>query len=317
MAVNDILYPHLSTLQCVPINQVKPDNINTYNRNLFLFSQQLDRWLNKDGYCNPVKIGDPITVQFTTHSLDPLTYTVYNKDLTIYTGPTNLDTIPAPYPVAPLILWQKYIPTTGWDAGCKFIIFSATTGDQYISECIDIQEDHPDTVLFKINNSFNTQDCIFVSDVPFVGYFRVKGGYDNNFIQKHVGREYIDQPQNAYYLNDVPYEIANFFMVSVPDYVAKKVARYLRLDNTTIDDEGFIANPGSELERVFTPGAPKKIYNIEIRPRENNFSTVVNGGVADRDVALMITLDNLALGPNANNSSGSTSPVLIDIPITP
>lgn len=326
MAVNDILYPYLNSLQFVPINQVKPGEYNTFDRNLFLFKDQISRWLNKDGYCNPVQtvgtdpdnpVADRITPQFLTHSLDPLTYTVYRSDLSIYQGPTNLDTINAPYPVAPIILWQKFIETTGWESGCKFIVISATTGDQYISECIDVQEQHPDTVLIKATNSFNTQQAIFVSDVPMVFWFRVWGGYDNNFIQKFVGREYIDQPQNAYYLNEVPYEITTLYIVNVPDYVAKKVGRYLRLDGTTIDGEGFIANPGSEMERLFTPGAPLKIYNMGIRPRSNNFGTVVNGGVSDVDVALMISVDQKALGPNDTNASGSTDPILIDIPITP
>lgn len=316
MAVNDILYSHLNPLQCVPINQVRPPQFNTYDRNLFLFKDQVGRWLNRDGYCNPVRIGDPVCMQFITHSLDPLTYTVYRSDLTVYAGPTNLDTITTNYPSPPLILWQKYVDTTGWPPGRYFFVCSGTTGDQYISECINVQAEHPDTVLIRVRNSFNTQEFIFNSLVPFKGFFRVKGGYDNNFVQKHVGREFIDQGQNAYYLNDMPYEVGNFFIANVPDYVAKKVSRYLRLDGCEIDGEGFSANPGSEMERVFTKGAPKKIYMQEIRPTVNRLSTVVNAGV-DTDAGFMIRVDAVGFGPNIENSSGSADPVLVDIEINP
>lgn len=326
MAVNDILCSDLSPIQFVPINEVKPGKYNTYNRKLFLFKDQIARWANQDGYCYPVQTvgtdpdnpdADRITLQFITHSLDPLTYTIYRNDLSIYLGPTNLDTINAPYPTNPKILWQKYIDTTGWESGCKFIVISAPTGEQWQSECLDVQEQHPDTVLVEFHNTFNTQDFIFWSDVPFVGWFRFRGGFDNSFIPKSTGKEYIDQPQNAYYLNEIPYQLANLYAVGLPDEWAYKLSNYLRLDTTNIDGDGFIANPGEEMERVFTIGAPKKIWNQAIRPRSNKFSKIVNGGIIDTDVALMISTDARDWGPNQLNSSGSTDPVLTDINLRP
>lgn len=320
MNPNTIKYDFLNPIQFVPINQTQPAKYKTFNRNEFFFKDQITRWAESGGYAQPVQIGDLLTLQFITRDLDPITYTVYRCNGTIYTGPTNLDTIPTSTFANPYILWQKYIDTSAWPAGAYYIVISATTGDQLISELLDVREDWPDTVLIEFTSSQNIGQMVFISDVPFNGSMRIQAMFDNTFKQLYAGKFYTDQTQDSTILNAIPFEETELYVIGdagVPDYVAKKVLRMLLCDGCKLDGEGYSILEGAEMEPVFTIGAPKKFQKLKIRPKENLFSIDVDAGVTDTDVALMITLDQVALGPNQTNASGSTDPVLIDIPVNP
>lgn len=325
MGPNSIFCPTLAPTQSVPLNQTQPDKYKTFNRDKFLFKDQISRWFEQTGYCQPVQIGDPVKLIFISRDLDPVTVTFYKcEDQSVFIGPINLDTIPCNALASPtynFILWQKYIDTSTWPEGDYYYIISATTGDLRISECLDVREDWPDTLLFEYSNSFNTQQTPFLSNVPFEGSMRVKGLFDNRFKQKYLGKYYVDQPQNVTILNGIPFETTTLHIGGdggVPDYVHKKVLRILTLDNVKIDGEEFSIEPGAEYEdEIVVKGAPKTFKKIEIRPKNNLFGDVTNSTGVDADKALMITVDAGAFGPNQTNSSGSTEPVLIDLLITP
>jgi hypothetical protein len=320
MNANSIKYSFLNPIQFIPINQTVDPKYKTLNRNEFFFKDQITRWVEQSGYAQPVQVKDILTLQFITRDLDPITYTVYKCDGTIYINATNLDTIPTNslnVPGQTLILWQKYIDTTSWAEGAYYIVISSTVGDQMISELLDVRNDWPNTVYVEATSSQNVQQTVFISDVPFVARMRIAAMFDNQFKQMYAGKFYTDQTQDSTILNAIPYEETEIYTELIPDYAAKKLLRLMALDNVTLDGEGYSIVEGAELEPVFTIGAPKKFNKLKIRPKTNLFSIDVEAGVTDRDVALMIVLDQVALGPNQTNSSGSTSPVLIDVPVNP
>lgn len=321
MGPNSISYSVSSPIQWVPFTRDLPAKYHTASRNYFLFSEQTERWLNKDDYAQPVQIGDLLSLPFITRDLDPITYTVYKCNGTIYLGPTNLDTVATPAVSDPYVNWQKQVDTSGWERGLYYIVASYTGGDLVVSELLDVRpaDEMWDTIYIEATSSFNTQGIVFDGATPQVLRKRIYGGYDNNFVQKYLGKFYIDQPQDITILNAIPYEVTTLYIggrAGVPDYEARKVLRMLLLDGCTIDGEAFSLNEGADLEPVFNKGAPKKIQKVVIRPKNNLETIVVNSLGPDTDASIIVSVNPQSFGPNITNASGTTETDLIDIIVT-
>jgi hypothetical protein len=320
MSPTSIFVSKSSTIQFVPYTRIPNPLYHTRNRNEFLFKEQISQWVEQSGYDQPVQTGDPIALQFITREIDPISYTVYTGAGDVYLGPTNLDTIDSPAIADPYILWQKVIDTSAWGQGCYIIVISSpTVGNLLISECQNIQDLWEDTVAFQPFSTQNTQSIVFDGSTPFRPFKRIRGGYGNLFKQKYLGQFYVDQPADISVLNAIPYEVTDLFLKGdggIPDYESRKILRYLLMDKTTIDGEGFTLNDGAEYDVVFTKGAPKKMYRIEIRPTTNSDGISVTSGVIDSDNSLIVSVNPQSFGPNITNSSGTTDTDLIEITVT-
>jgi hypothetical protein len=204
-----------------------------------------------------------------------------------------------------------------------YIIITAGVGiiaAQMISELLGVKASNKmeDTVLIEYSNSFNSQGLVFDGNIPYVGAMRIKGGYDNLFKQKYLGKFYVDQPQDITVLNAIPYEVTDLvigFDEGTPDYVAKKVLRMLLMDNCLLDGEGYSLNDGAEMEQVFTQGAPMKYSKIEIRPTTNLSGINVIAAGVDTDSSLIVSVNPQSFGPNITNASGTTETDLINIQV--
>jgi hypothetical protein len=238
-------------------------------------------------------------------------------DDSLYLAATNLDVVSSPAVSDPYGLWQKTIDTTSWPRDNYYIVISAAGSPCYKSEPLLLRNtiEMEDTVLIEFTNSFNTQGIVF--DAGFVGSMRFKGGFDNKFKQKYLGKFYVDQPQDITILNAIPYETTTLLIGregGVPDYVSKKVLRMLLMGGCTLDGEGFSLNDGAELEEVFTKGAPMKFQKVEIRPSKNkNSINTVPSGVSSDDSSMIVSVNPQSFGPNVTNSSGTTETDLINI----
>jgi hypothetical protein len=306
-----------SSVQFVPINQVLNPLYHTYDADLFLFREQIKGWSDQRGYSQPVQIGDTLTLQFFTRDLDPIYYRVFDCDGNLYRGPQNLDTIPSAAVIDPYILWQYFVDTQDWDEGCyTLIVSSPTRGDLFVSECQSVRADQAGTLLFEARNSFNTQATIFDGGTPFAWKMRVEGFYDNRTKQQYLARTYTDQGQDLLQLNAVTFETMQLTTtVGVPDYVTKKMLRYLLMDSTTIDGRGFGLEEGADFEEVFTPGVPRKLQSVEIRPSRNRDMIGSVGGELDTDNSLIVTVSPGAFLPNVTNASGTTDNEVIEITV--
>jgi hypothetical protein len=324
MADNSISCAFASPVQFVPLIQSLPEKYHTRSRNTFLFVDQISKWSNTHNYTQPVQIGDIIPLQFITRGLDPVYYTVYNCK-GIYNGLSliNLTTISSPAIQDPYVLWQCEIDTSEWVEDNYYIIITAGVGiiaAQMISELLGVKASNKmeDTVLIEYSNSFNSQGLVFDGNIPYVGAMRIKGGYDNLFKQKYLGKFYVDQPQDITVLNAIPYEVTDLvigFDEGTPDYVAKKVLRMLLMDNCLLDGEGYSLNDGAEMEQVFTQGAPMKYSKIEIRPTTNLSGINVIAAGVDTDSSLIVSVNPQSFGPNITNASGTTETDLINIQV--
>lgn len=317
MGDNSVYTPFISSTQFVPLGETLPAKYHTKSRNYFWFSEQVGSWVNQNPYWRPCQIGDIIPLQHITRGLDPVSYMVYKCSGEVYINSTNLDTVSSAAVSSPYVLWQKQIDTSTWPEGAYYIKVTAGVGDLasvIISEGYDVRVDWPETVYIEYSSSFNTQTGIF--DAGYIGRIRIKGAFDNKFKQKHQSKTYIDQPQDVYQLNAIPYEETNLWLGSddgVPDFDIRKVLRVLLLDRVTIEGEGFSLSPDGEAEEVFIEGNPKKFVKIPIRPQKNLFGIAVNSDGADLDSSIIATFDFNSIGPNANNASGTTDHDLIEV----
>jgi hypothetical protein len=321
MAPNSISCAFASPVQFVPYNQTLQSKYHTYNRDTFLYIYQTDLWDKKDNYLLPVQIGDHIPLQFITNGLSPVSYSVYNCNGSLFSGPVNLNVVSSPAVNNPYTLFQGVIDTTSWPGGDYYIMISAGSGglaSSLISELlhVDTADQMRYTTLIEYTHSSNTQGIVF--DAGFVGSMRIKGGFDNMFKQKYLGKFYVDQPQDITVLNAIPYEVTTLLIGTdggVPDYLTKKILRMLLMDGCTLDGEGFTLNEGAQFEEVFTEGSPLKMQKIDIRPTKNlNGINVIAAGV-DSDSSLIVSVNPQSFGPNVSNSSGTTETDLINITV--
>lgn len=321
MPDNSISCPFGQSIQVVPYNQTIEDAYHTRNRNTFLFKDQIGNWQSKDNHGQPVQIGDPIPLQFLTRGLDPVSYQVFTCDGTLYIDSTNLNTILSPAVPDPYVLWQKRVDTASWARDIYYIKFFAGVGDiaaVLISEPLIVQpkEEMDGTVAIEYTSSKNCMGLVFDGATPYKGFMRVRGFFDNRFKSKYVAKTFIDQPQNVYMLNGIPYEISTLFLELCPDYVPKKITRFLLMDGCSLDGEGFTMNDGAEWQEVFVKGSPRKLQAIDIRPNLNNSSIVVVAAGVDTDSSLIVTVNPQSFGPNITNSSGTTETDLIEITVS-
>lgn len=324
MQNNSISYSKLSPIQWVPYNRQAVSKYHTRGRDEFLFREQLGTWREKQNYIQPVQIGDPLPIQIYSKGADPVAYTVYRCDGSIYSGPTNLNTINSPaVPQSitdPIVLWQTVIDTTNFPRGNYYIVLSAALQNVAISELLGVRpaDELDGTVLLEAWHTENTFSEVFDGDSPYRISMRVWGGFDNRFKQKFIASKYQNQPRDVLQLRAILYETTNFFLGrghGVPDYVAKKVLAYMLMDHFSADGERF-ALEGTEWETQIINGVPMKYHTIEITPAENRTNVnIALPGVIDTDNSMVVLINQQTLGPNVTNQSGTTETDLIEITI--
>lgn len=315
MGPNSIGLSHLNPIQAVPEGQVLPAKYHTYNRNSFWYSEQVGNWLNQKNYWNPVQIGDPIPFQVITSGLAPVEYNVYKCDGTLVTTDT-FATVTTGAIAPTYTLWETVIDTSVWTEGAYYIQIVAGGTVKLISEGLDVRANWPETLLFEYKNSKNVQSMVF--STGFTGSLRIKGYFDNNFKQKFKAAQFVDQVQDIDILNAIPFEVTDLYVGlddGAPDYISRKASRIMLLDEVYIEGEQFTINEGSEWDTITVEGSPKKYQKIEIRPAVNQFGIAVNAGGIVNNVAMLVTVDAAAFGPNAGNASGSVSPDIIEVNI--
>jgi len=319
MGPNSIWWSDLSPVQFVPAGQILPAKYHTKNRKQYWFSEQIATWINQNNYYNPWQSTDTLPLQFITNGLSPVTVYLYScTGLLIST--TVFSIVSSPAIIAPYALWQGFIdlsPCAGAANGLYYLDVKAGSGGaqaEIISEGLNVKDDWPNTLLFECTSSQNKQTMIF--DTGFQIVHRVKGFFDNQFKPKFKGAFYVDELQDISILNAIQYETTTLIIdggEGVPDYVAKKIAGYLLLDGTMIEGEGFSMNEGAEWEEIFTPGAPMKMRQIEIRPSKSFSGTGATAGGVDTNSSMLISVDATAFAPNAGAVPGNSQIINVTV----
>lgn len=310
MGPNSLWCSKSSPVQFVPAGQVLAPQFHTKSRNLFWFSEQIVEWINQNNYWNPWQSNDILPLQFFTNGLTGVTATLYDCKQNVISA-TPLTETASPSVVAPVKMYQGIIdltPLIGKPGGYWLDVKAGAGGTaEMISEGLNVQDDWPETLLFKVTSSQNKFSVVF--DAGYVIYHRVKGFFNNMFKPKFKGAFYIDQPQDISVLNAIVYETTTLIVGGddgVPDYESRKILSYLLMDGCQIENEGFSIDEGAAFEEMFTPGNPKKYQKVEIRPTSSMDAVGVTAAGADTDSSMIISVDAAAFGPNAGAVPGDS-----------
>lgn len=310
----------LSPVQFVQEGAVLDPKYHTYNRNTFLFNQQTSRWIQTRNFWQPWQMTDTVNLQFITNGLTPLVVNIYTCGSSTVATVSGV-VISSPAVPTPYILYQVSIPLSTFAEGVYYfevVAGASGTTSTLISEGLWVKADWEDTLLAEYTNSRNKQGMIF-EGTGYAPMMRFWGMYDNMFQQKYAGSFYKDQPQNIKILNGVGYEVTKLWVgmgYGHPDWQIKKVSRILLLDGTDLDNEGFTFDEGAEWDEIKQDGAPMKFHSTTIRPTENLNGVIVTANNGPEDSSMLVTVDAMAMGPNAYNSSLGTEPDIIGITLS-
>jgi hypothetical protein len=318
MASQTIFSVFLNPCQHFNPNAVQNPQYHTYNRNSTPFYQQISRWIQTRNFWQPWQQNDTVNLQYITNGLSPLTVSIYqcgnpNVYATISGTVVSSPAVPSPY-----ILYQVSIPLSTFAEGIYFfdIVAGASgTTAEITTEGLWVKADWEDTVLAQYTSSSNKQGGVF-QGTGWAPMMRFWGMYDNMFQQKYTGASYVGQPQNIKVLNGVPYEVTKLWVgmgYGHPDWQIKKVHKILVLDGTTLDGEGFTFDVGAEWDEIKQDGAPMKFHSTTIRPTENLNGLIVTANNGPEDSSMLVTIDALAMGPNAYGLSGGVEADIIQI----
>lgn len=313
MGANSIFCPPVQPVQFVPEGLVLPAQYHTRNRDQYWFSEQISNWLNQNNYWNPWESGDTISLQFQTNGLSPVVVNMWSC-AGVLISTTSATLISNPAIVSPIQLWQVNIPLTGL-VGQYYLEAVAGTGGvtaTLLSEGLNIAASWPLTMLIQYSSSKNKQATIFVGS-GYTPSIRVQGYRDNHMKPKYKGAFYVDQPQDIQVLNAINYEVDQLWITGdegVPDYVIKKIARIMLLDQVQIDDTMYSIDEGAEWNETNTPGNPKKFWSIDIRQTSNADGITANAAGVDSDPTIFVTLDANPFGPNYGNAGSQDTNII-------
>lgn len=316
MDANTMGVSHLSSWQYVPQNFSLEEKYAQPDMNVALFENQIKHWLDRKGYVNPWKIGDPIPVQVMANGLAPIKFKLY----LVKNGMTSLvkeETIPVKNTnsvVDPIYAYINDVSSEGAEEGFYYAIINGggDDGPNLVSEGYNFTSDIRDTLLFEYSNSTNKYRTIFEG---FTGRLRVNGYIDNTIDPQYKAAFYVTQPQDIAITGAFPYEIRKMIIKQVPDYIIKKLSRIMLLDNVKINGVGYTIDEGAKWEPQSKNGSPLKDWSIMIRPANNEDGIVVNAEGLTEEMTMLSTLDQNMFGPNYGNASRTDEQSIIKVEI--
>lgn len=153
----------------------------------------------------------------------------------------------------------------------------------WVTEPLDIQEDHPDTTYIECTNSTNRQDVIFNYDTtdavgfkgdyffqPVFGY-RVQGDIIEYGFQSN-DNFFTEQGYQVRNLNPTPYETMLLQVGGrhgIPMYYFQKINHALTMDNIKVEGKRYEKNDGATW--AMSDSKTRTLYNGEIELLPYNF----------------------------------------------
>ena len=316
MDANTMGVSHLSSWQYVPLNYTLDEKYAQPDMNVALFEKQILHWLDRKGYVNPWKIGDPIPVQVLANGLSPIKFKLYKVvgEVTTLVKEENIAFKDSNSVVDPINAYLSDVSTEDAQEGFYYAIINGggSDGVNLVSEGYKFSNDIRGTLLFEYTNSTNRFRTIFED---FTGRLRVEGYIDNTIDPQYKAAFYVTQPQDITITGAFPYETRRMVIKQVPDYIIKKISRIMLLDSVKINGVGYTIEEGAKWEPQSQKGSPLKDWSIVIRPSENKDGIVVNAEGITEEMTMMSTLDQNMFGPNYGNTSRTDEQSIIKVEI--
>lgn len=235
-------------------------------------------------YFQKFKTADEIRVQLWARITDDtganpsFVATLVNSDgvavstVTIYSALTGVED-------ESLLFYRCKFPLSGITVmGVHYVSIAVTDSGStrtYISEPIDIQTEHENTVYLTYTNSRIGFDVNFkATDATF--YIRVEGGFwEENFTPASKDLVYFNQSHDAVVLSSIPFTVRKLTIgdaYGIPNWLADKVNRVFACDSVLVDGVAYCKNDGAKMEPVREKQYPMASWNIDLVESVNNYS---------------------------------------------
>jgi len=162
--------------------------------------------------------------------------------------------------------------------GVHYVVVTVTDADgtrTYVSEPIDIQTSHENTVLLTYNNRRIGFDVNWLAtNATF--YFRVEGGFwEENFTPATKDVIYFNQSHDPVLLSSVPFCVQKLTIgdaFGVPNWIADKVNRIFACSTVLVDGVGYCKNEGAKMEPAREKQYPMAAWTLELVEATNEYS---------------------------------------------
>lgn len=280
MPQNTLIIPHILPLTFRPVNPVVNPAIVSRHPDKYLFADTVKPWFQPVQYYQPFQKTESIVLQM--RSAVPLFLNVYNcYEVKIQSVPfvqKQRDRFNTQ-----VFIWEISHPLASYNSGVYYFTLGVGTADNepYVSEPIDVQVLHENTMLYQYGHSDYRQSVYFNTGI--IMQLRL-----HSFMKTEpasISTIYNDQPMNAVILDDVPYQINTLYIggqVGVPDSMGDKLNRILGCDFVMIDGIEYAKNKEAKLEKTTYERYPLGFYSIELMPSLNR-----DGNVFIEEVQIM------------------------------
>lgn len=179
-------------------------------------------------------------------------------------------------------VYQVTLSFAGLDPGYYYCQVDYTDENEeeisLISEPLNVEEEHPETLLFSYRNSENNFSVVFDTGIEF--RVRVEGVIEL-FNPETDDVIYNDQMRNATLLDSIPYRSWTLYIGNAPGvayWMCDLINRVMSCDGVEIDGDAYTKKVGSAWEMKRAEEYPLAGMTVEIVPVENRFMQRIKTG---------------------------------------
>lgn len=216
----------------------------------------VDSLVDEGNYAQPWQTDDKGQIQYTNIFVP--TCGLYTCD-DVFVKEIPMLAINPPLVNTDLICYNGEVDFSDVDPGRYYAKLTYTDENSVIQDWrtspLDVEDDHPGTLLYEASNDRNEKGAIFLNPNPIVINLRIHGMLRSPMPKSDAESEH-DQYDNYEQLNSIPSEtwtnlignsygnVSNYFRI--PWWAIQKINLLYSLHNVLIDGQGFAKISGSE-----------------------------------------------------------------------
>lgn len=181
-------------------------------------------------------------------------------------------------------IYENTFDVTDKPTNVKCFVYQKIEGGpikwEFISECIWVKDEWPETILFKYKHRYNSQGVAWTTGIEMK--FRCEAWITSTFEPKRVRFDFVNQKRRVETMSATPYRVFKLHIggtsmdIGVPPYVMDIMNRIMSCDSVDMSGQKYQSESQSEWEvtRVDTWSLVKAV--IEIVPTESQSSLQMN-----------------------------------------
>ncbi len=313
---NLLIISPLNPIWFIPQTPVVYPQYNTKQWDDYNLDDRLYQWQEKIGYSQKWQTSDVIKLQFQSN-FDPIQIDLKNDygytPLTVSANQVRANKyMPGWY------VYEATLSLTSVPVGC-YTLYCTPAGSttQIQMSCnLDIQVNHPGTVLFEYKHSKFKADVVFETGIEFM--IRVEGarGKLNPVSEDYM---YRNQKLSPSLLSSKPYRIWDLSLggsYGFPDWMVDKINWMWSCDSVRMDGRSYTKNAdssgsGSAITLKEEDNYPMYAMDMQIQEGNNRGSKLVSPEV-DPSMQLLVAyqIDSNLFGDEGTQASSNLVPIL-------